>query len=259
MTISDLKTSPHISYSQVNTYLMCPLKYMYQYIERVEYPFTPVSLVLGSSIHEALALYYQGKMEGDILRPEALMEQFHKRWLEDEEKREIQYTGDGDRDSSLAMAGKLLNVFCERDNPDETIIGIEEPFRISLGDDIPALVGVIDLLTADEKGAIAVVDHKTAVRRKTFAELSADSQMTCYSLGVKSMGYTDDVLLMFQVLLKQKTPSMERYYTTRNDRDRERLVKLIKSVHGAIKNEVFMPIPNFTCSTCPYGDLCSKW
>ncbi len=83
--------------------------------------------------------------------------------------------------------------------------------------------------------------------------------MTCYSLGVKSMGYTEDVLLMFQVLLKQKTPVMERYYTTRNDRDRERLIKLIKTVHRAIQNEVFMPIPNFTCPTCPYGELCSKW
>ncbi len=173
MTISDLKTSPHISYSQVNTYLMCPLKYRYQYVDKVEYPFTPVSLVFGSSIHEAIALYYQGKMEGNILPPEVLMEQFKKRWAEDEEKREIQYNGD-DKESTLTMAGKLLNVFCERDNTDETIIGIEEPFRISLGNDIPDLVGVIDLLTADEKGAIAVVDHKTAVRRKTFAELSGD-------------------------------------------------------------------------------------
>jgi len=222
----DIKQGPHISFSQINTYLMCSLKYMFTYVQKIEYPFTPVSLVFGTSIHDAIAMYYQAKLEGELLPSEVLVEQFTKRWSEEEERREIRYNGD-DKDTTLGMAGKLLNVFCERDNPYESIVGIEEPFRISLGNDVPPLVGQIDLLTADEKGAIAVVDHKTAARRKSDAELSGDAQMTCYSIGVKSLGYTEEVLLMFQVLLKQKTPALERYYTTRNDRDRERLVKLI--------------------------------
>lgn len=254
----DIKKGPHISFSQINTYLLCSLKYMFTYVLKEEYPFTPVSLVFGTSIHEAIAMYYQAKLEGEILPPEVLMEQFHKRWAEEEERREIKYNGD-DKDTTLGMAGKLLNVFCERDNPDETIVGIEEPFSITLGDDIPPLVGQIDLLTADDKGAIAVVDHKTAARRKTSAECDGDMQMTCYSLGVKSLGYNEDVLFMFQVLLKQKNPALERYYTTRNNRDRERLVKHIRAVYKAIQREVFMPVPNYTCSTCPYGELCSKW
>jgi len=256
---SDIRKGPHISFSQINTYLMCSYKYMCTYVQKIEYPFTPVSLVFGTSIHEAIAYYYQAKLEGDVLKPEVLFEQFGKRWAEDEDKRQIQYQGDGDKESSLAMAEKLLNVFCERANPDETIIGIEEPFSLVICPEIPPLVGQIDLLTADEKGAIAVVDHKTAAKRKTDAELAGDMQMTCYSLGVKSLGYDEDVLLMFQVLLKQKTPAMERYYTTRNDRDRERLVKLIRAVYKAIQSEVFMPTPNYTCSTCPYKEPCSKW
>lgn len=254
----DLKQGPHISFSQINTYLMCSLKYMFTYVQKIDLPFTPVSLVFGTSIHDAIAAYYQGKLEGQILPPEALVEQFNKRWAEEEKRREIRYIGD-DKESTIGMAGKLLNVFCERDNPHETIVGIEEPFRINVGEDIPPLVGQIDLITADEKGAIAVVDHKTAARRKTPVECNADMQMTCYSIGVKSLGYDEEVLLMFQVLLKQKNPAMERYYTTRNDRERDRLVKLIKEVYRAIQSGVFMPVSNFTCPSCPYGELCSQW
>src|SRR5271157_5234043 len=60
---------PHLSYSQINTYLACPLKYKYHYIDRIEPPFVSSALVFGSCIHEAVGAFYQGCLEDTLYLP----------------------------------------------------------------------------------------------------------------------------------------------------------------------------------------------
>ncbi len=64
---------PHLSYSQINTYLTCPLKYKFHYIDQIEPPFVSSALVFGSCIHEAVAAFYQSCLEGDPLSPVRFM------------------------------------------------------------------------------------------------------------------------------------------------------------------------------------------
>ena len=45
---------PHLSYSAISTYLTCPLKYKFHYIDQLPPAFTSSSLAFGSSIHEAV-------------------------------------------------------------------------------------------------------------------------------------------------------------------------------------------------------------
>ena len=42
-----------ISFTQLDQYLRCPLKYRFTYIDRVEPEFVPVALAFGSGIHGA--------------------------------------------------------------------------------------------------------------------------------------------------------------------------------------------------------------
>ena len=58
----------HLSYSQVNTYLSCPLQYRFKYIDEIPPAFTSVALAFGSAIHEAVAAFYQISLEGDQLK-----------------------------------------------------------------------------------------------------------------------------------------------------------------------------------------------
>lgn len=253
MTISDLKKAPHISFSQINTMLMCPLKYKYTYIDGIPMPLLPSSMVLGSALHESIAHFYQLHLEGIAATKGELTEVFTKRWREEEEKTEIRYNGD-DREATMILADKLIDVFLEKVQP-QNVVAIEQPFRIEL-EGMPPLVGVIDLIEEDDSGSPVVVDHKCVGKRISDAELSANMQMTCYSLAAKHLGYQAEPLLRFDTLLKTKIPAYEHQYTIRTDRDRARFLKLIRSVWDAIQKEAFYPNPSFMCATCQYKAIC---
>ena len=42
----------HVSYSQLNTFLMCPLRYRFQYVEEIPPAFKSAALAFGSAIHD---------------------------------------------------------------------------------------------------------------------------------------------------------------------------------------------------------------
>ena len=53
-----LRQSLHLSYSQISSYLSCPLKYQYRYVLGQEPEHVSSSLLLGMAIHAALARFY---------------------------------------------------------------------------------------------------------------------------------------------------------------------------------------------------------
>jgi PD-(D/E)XK nuclease superfamily len=55
MAPSELRQDPHVSFTQLDTYFRCPLRYRLQYVDRVQPDFVPAALVLGSGIHGAAA------------------------------------------------------------------------------------------------------------------------------------------------------------------------------------------------------------
>ncbi|MGB6063163.1 MAG: PD-(D/E)XK nuclease family protein [Desulfomonilaceae bacterium] len=59
-----VQEKPHLSYSQINCYMTCPLKYRYHYLDQIEPPFVASALLFGSCIHEAVASFYQSCLEG---------------------------------------------------------------------------------------------------------------------------------------------------------------------------------------------------
>ena len=170
---------------------------------------------------------------------------------------EIRYNGD-DRSSLFSMADRLMEVFLEKVQP-QNIVAIEQPFSVDIpGLPVP-LVGVFDLVEEDGAGSVAVVDHKCIAKRKSDFELSSDLQMSAYALGIKSLGYEQEALLRFDVLLKQKTPDYAKQFTTRSENDKERFLKLVRAVWDAIQKEAFYPIESFMCPGCQHQEYCRKY
>ena len=58
MVPPELRHDPHVSFTQLDTYLRCPLRYRLQYVDRVEPDFVPAALALGSGIHGAAAFLF---------------------------------------------------------------------------------------------------------------------------------------------------------------------------------------------------------
>ncbi len=86
MTLSDLRGLPHFSISQLKTFLQCPRKYRYSYIDRVEPEFRPIALAFGTAWHETIGAHllppvkdqYLSREEMQVHFRDSLTEQVHE-------------------------------------------------------------------------------------------------------------------------------------------------------------------------------------
>ncbi len=246
-----------LSYSQINTYLTCPLRYKLHYVDLIPPAFTSAALVFGSAVHEAVAAYYQSRLEGDELRPDQMVDVYRESWRVAENVKS--FNGDGE-ESLLQKAKQLIEVFHGETNPNVTVLGVEEFFEIQLAPEVPPLHGYNDLIEENEDGRVPVADLKTASKKLADSAVHSNMQLTAYSLGARALGFDSEHLTMrLDVLTKTKSPELVRYETTRTEAERQRFVKLVKKVWAAIENHAFFPREDWHCAQCAWADHCREW
>src|SRR6185436_5015011 len=70
-----------ISKSQIQTYLICPRKFYFQYVMGAAPEFVPASLPFGSALHAAVAAYYRSLKEtGAKPELELITREFEAEW-----------------------------------------------------------------------------------------------------------------------------------------------------------------------------------
>jgi putative RecB family exonuclease len=247
----------HFSYSQLSTYLSCPLQYRLKYVDLIPPAFKSASLAFGSSIHEAVAAYYQSRLEGDTLQPHQMVDVYRDTWRGAEG---VKFFNGDNGASLLEKASQLINVFHEQVDPKVTVLGVEEFFEVQVAKEVPPIHGYIDLIGESPDGRVTVADLKTAAKKLVASAVHGNLQLTAYSLGAQALGFDPDQLtLRLDVLTKTKNPELVRYETTRTVEQRERFVKLVRQVWQAIEHHAFYPKEDWHCSQCAYVDNCKKW
>jgi putative RecB family exonuclease len=254
----------HISYTQINTYLSCPLKYSFQYVEKIPWPFKPEALVFGSAIHNSLEHYYTGKKEDRNVPLNEMLAMYDASWEKETGENEIQFKNGNTRDSLLKTAESMLETFQKTVKPGE-VIAIEQPFSEEIIDPetnetlgVP-LEGRIDLIERTKSG-IAVIDHKTAAKKYDDDRIANDLQLTAYSYVMSRQGHDpENITLRFDVLMKNGKCSFLTYQTFRTPSDHVRLFKTAKSVLQGIKAGAFYPQKSWMCNGCVFASECGKW
>ncbi len=249
-------TINHLSYSQISTYLTCPLRYRFQYVEVIPPAFTSAALAFGAAIHEAVAAFYQTRLEGDELRPHEMLDVYRDTWSKAENVKF--FNGDGE-ESLREKAKQMLAVFHGSVDPSVTILGVEEFFELQF-DGVPPFHGYIDLIEQSQDGTITLVDLKTASKKPSGSPAASNLQLTAYSLGASGIGFDPEALtLRLDVITKTKSPELSRYETTRTETDRDRFVKLAKHVWHAIEGHAFFPREDWHCNQCAWATQCNEW
>jgi putative RecB family exonuclease len=249
----------HLSYSQINCYMTCPLKYRFHYIDKIEPPFVASALTFGSCIHEAVGTFYQSCLEGDPLSTGQVHDVYRQSWETYTKEQKIRFFNGDTVETLEAKAKRMLDAFHQSYDPSVQIIGIEEPFEVDLGKRIPPLVGYIDAVEQAQDGTVSIVDLKTASKKYSDNTVHSNVQLTCYSLGAKALGFNGNTRFRLDVILKTQNPEVIRYETTRTDTDRERFLKLVKAIWQGIKKDVFFPKADWQCGQCPFLDSCKTW
>ena len=81
MSLSNYRDRPHWSYSALNQLLnICSLQYYFEKIEKLQRPFTPVSLVFGSAYHRVMEHIAAHRMEGKLPAAKDVRDLFRTAW-----------------------------------------------------------------------------------------------------------------------------------------------------------------------------------
>jgi putative RecB family exonuclease len=264
--------SLHISYSQIFTYIACPLRWKFQYLENRPQERVSVNLFMGSAIHSAVSRYYESVRAKGQIEPlgtlQDLFEEVMTLELDDTRIPIIFKKEAPDRDSAINLGRSMVEAFYnEVDLTGYKVVGVELPLaaRLFTDEGTPTdlkVVGIIDVLLRDERGELLVIDYKTAARVKDQASVNQDLQFSSYSYLIcagKLAFPTQSINCRMDVILKTKQPRMAFYKTIRTAEDRRRFAKIAANVLAGIEGKVFYPQPSFLCSDCSYQEACRNW
>jgi len=138
------KKIPHLSFSQIAAVEFCHQRYYLDYIKAVKLDPIPNYFVKGKLLHQFIASSYMKIADNQKINP-AMYLRAITRYYEDHHRVHLEN----------AVQVHLENIWQECE-----VIGVEEPFVVVIDENLPPLVGVIDLLLKqDDK--ITIVDHKT--------------------------------------------------------------------------------------------------
>lgn len=253
---------PHWSYSALTQYMTCPLRYYFQRILRLPQASISSSLVFGSSVHAALAVYHQALQE----RTEPNLASIHKAltetWSNTRQTVPIQFKVGETREDLISQGIALLDLYLQQEPPRD-ILAVEKEFLSpvfnSQGEYLETpLVAVADLITGNDTD-VTIQEFKTASKAYSDREVASSLQPACYVLAVwETLGHHAEV--EYQVLVKTKVPKLQTLRTRRTLEDLGRLGDIVERVEKAVSLEIFYPVEtSLNCGTCPYRQPCKEW
>jgi putative RecB family exonuclease len=246
------------SLSQVQAYLGCPLKYRFQYVDKLPKPWRASALAFGSSVHAAVEWFHRERLAGRIPDLTDILKVFDADWYA--QNLEPLVFSERESKDSLAEKGRaMLQLYAESANGMKPV-AVEQRFELDLADPETGEVldvrlrGVIDLVEEGE----TVVDLKTAARTLEQGGLERHLQLSTYALAFFLL-YGVIPKLRLDLLLKTSKPRLERHETTRTLEDLGWTARLIQQVALAVQTEHFFPNPSWRCSECEYFAHCQRW
>ncbi|MBI1857371.1 ATP-dependent helicase [Candidatus Saccharibacteria bacterium] len=170
----------HLSVSQAQKYLDCPLDFYYCYILNIPKEPSP-ALRYGSIMHGLVEEINLGLIAGKLPSLTELINQLETQWPK------AGYASLRHRERSLTQAHSTLKRLYAQATKEQRIpIAVEKPFSFTVKDINLSITGRFDAILPSESGGIEIVDYKTMSSVDTIqkAKLRASSsqQLAIYAL-----------------------------------------------------------------------------
>jgi len=230
-----------LSYTQVNTYNTCPLKYKYSYILNIPQP-PAHALSFGSTIHDTLKDFHSALMSKTVSK-EQLMEMYEDNW------QPAGYLNAEHRETRFKEGKKLLQRYY-KDNKElkNKPIEIEKGFNVWIGG--TKFFGRIDRIDELEGGGVEIVDYKTG-QPKDQKYVDKDDQITFYAIGAQeALGYKPKQMSLYFVETGEKVT------TTRTDAQLKKAKTEVEKIVKQMKSGDFKASPGRHCSWCSFREIC---
>ncbi|MGC8667865.1 MAG: RecB family exonuclease [Chthonomonadales bacterium] len=168
---------PVLSPTRFLTYLECPMKYRYIYVDRIGrfYLHARPQFSLGTAVHRALQAFHA---EGTALSQEELMERLHQSWVPagfaDRQEEEAF------RQAAQEMIAAYHSVGQARAEAGVQTLLLEKVLRTDMGRFL--LMGRVDRVDRHADGSLEIVDYKSGRLTVAPEDVASDLAMGIYQL-----------------------------------------------------------------------------
>ena len=256
MRIDKLREMPHWSYSAMQCYLTCPLKYKFRYIDKAEPERTSSCFPFGRAFHAALSERARIGCDMSVCEVVDVFEDYFK--SETDAAKNLVYKAGETYDSLIETGIRMIEVSCENWQDDFAVQQVAETFSVNIPGLSKPLIGEFDCVVTDGKDT-CIVDWKSASSKWPAGKADKDLQASafCYAYREK---HGNNPLFRFDVVTKAKSPTVNNYYTLRTERELDRFVGLANAIELSVNTGCFYPNDTgFSCGECPFADRCKRW
>ncbi|MCH8275084.1 MAG: PD-(D/E)XK nuclease family protein [Armatimonadetes bacterium] len=243
---------PTISPTKITTYLACPVKYKWTYVDpRGKWFMRAKSYYsFGSSLHSVLQRFHD---EGDkgVQTKEQALAKLAENWVT------AGYATPEEAAEALAEGRELIAGYvdaqAERPPGIQTIF-LEKQLRDDLGEFV--LIGRVDRVDELEDGSLEIIDYKSGRDATEPDELRDDIAMNCYQLLVRSKMPGKRVLSTVIALRTQSSTTVEP-----SEEEVEQFKQDLLALAGEILSrdyENLVPTVKEICPECDFLPLCRR-
>jgi putative RecB family exonuclease len=246
------------SYSALDAFKQCPLKYKFQVIDKIKTPKSKEA-VFGSKIHDSLQFFHtQSPISPTI---DELLNYLKENWdssVFTDQQEDMIYFGE-----ALKILKNYHDDYLKLKNK-PIVLDTETRFEVLLKnpenqEQNCLLTGIIDRIDKIEN-SIEIVDYKTTKRFPPQEDVDNSLQLSLYCLGAINRWpqYAKDgpekIKLTLYYLKHQESIT-----TTRTKEQLESVQRKTWETLNQIEKSEFEPMPSALCDWCGYKRMCPMW
>ena len=239
------------SYSQLETYLRCPMQYKYKYLFNIPTP-PQAANSFGTTIHQTLQQFYQTYQKNPNVDHKELIEIYYKKWIPSGYSSFF-------HEKQMKKEGKkiLLNFYKNFHNKDIRILDLEKTFKLKI---VPGIIitGKIDRVDLLDNNQIEIIDYKTG-KTPQEKEIRNSLQLSIYALAAREpLLYNkrlNQIRLTFYFLDETKKISFKPEIN-QIKKVKEKIKETVKKIK---EDNSFSPQPGVWCDFCSFKMICEAW
>ena len=248
------------SYSKINLFNSCPLKYKFVYIDKKYKKDESIEAFLGKLIHQTLEWIYKQKINQDktYFSLDTIVNYYKEKWNDNWHYNILKYKYIKQTKVDYFTAGiNYLVKYYQNFGPNfnEPVYKVEENLEFDLrGYRMKAIIDRIDKV---DKNQMNIIDYKTGKKMLNEKKMKQDMQMAIYGIGLLEK-YPDNksINLSHYYVANHQTVSVS-LSDINIDKFSDTLVKNIEAIEHSESDNNFSPVESKLCNWCYYWKECS--